>query len=216
MKYFILHNKEMPWGDYGNILFHGLSSRDDATGQRIIERTAPSMPRIWLDNSWLFVVDDMKKMLEQSGLKGLSFQLAIKKRIVLLDWMKWDLSAPDPQVYPSQCEPENYILGRKHNQKLSDEIGEIWSVIPSDQGLELEFKHPKPSALIAQSLGDADFLVPANNQFDKFYVSEKAKDWFSQNGIDDVYVKSKPVPIKEATTEEIKAIHAEIIEGQQG
>ena len=213
MKYFKLHNKEMPWGDYGHILFRGWNDRDDTTGQFIVERTAPSMPRIWRDISpWLFAVDDMKKMLEQSGLRGLSFQPAIKKRIVLLDWMKWDMSAPDPQVYPAGGEPENYILRRQHNQKLSDEIGEIWAVIPSNQGLEIKYD-PKytcsQTALIAQSLGDADFLVPANTTM-SIYVSEKAKDWLLQNGIDDVYAESEPIPIREASATELETIHAEM------
>jgi len=208
MKYFKLYNKNMPWGDYGNILYRGWNSWDKATGEFIIERTAPSVPRIWLDDAMMFSVDDMKKTLERSGLKGLSFQVAIKKRIVFLDWMKWDFSAPDPQLYPAQGEPENYILRRKHNQKLSDEIGELWAIIPSNQGFEIRDKCSGSYSLIAKSLGDADFLVPVTDSFSNFYVSEKARDWLLQNGIDDVYTESKPVPIREISEREMEAIHA--------
>ena len=50
MKYYIIKNRKMPWGDYGNTLFEGSLSVMDKNYQitevHKIERTAPYIPEI--------------------------------------------------------------------------------------------------------------------------------------------------------------------------
>ena len=60
MKYYIIKNRKMPWGDYGNTLFEGLLSVMDENYQitevHKIERTAPYIPEIYTTISNYIVV----------------------------------------------------------------------------------------------------------------------------------------------------------------
>ena len=47
-----------------------------------------------------------------------------------MNWHDWDLMAKEPAGYPSENEPENYILGRKHNEEISGQIGDLWELAP--------------------------------------------------------------------------------------
>ena len=51
MKYYIVENRKMPWGDYGNTLFEGrllvMDENYQITEVHKIERTAPYIPEIY-------------------------------------------------------------------------------------------------------------------------------------------------------------------------
>jgi hypothetical protein len=120
---------EAPWGDYGHMLVTGMAARE-SDGTVAIERVGTFVPPIAIAalSDIMIVTDEFRGRLESSGLTGFSFAEARKKRIVRLDWRNWDVSAAEPRAYPAGGEPEGYILGRKHDAALADEIGPIWEV----------------------------------------------------------------------------------------
>lgn len=128
MKYYIIKNRKMPWGDYGNTLFEGsLSVMDEnyqITEVHKIERTAPYIPEIYATFSRYIVVrEDIKDLLLNNNIKGIEKVHPTEfTKLVNIDWQQWDLNAPNPKIYPRGGEPINYIKGRKHNPKFLDLI----------------------------------------------------------------------------------------------
>jgi hypothetical protein len=91
-KFYILGKQGNSWGDYHQILMHGMSCHLDRAGDLIqLERTGPFVPPISQPGIGDIVVTDaFRKKLEASGLLGLRFQPVIKKLIVHSDWHTWD------------------------------------------------------------------------------------------------------------------------------
>ena len=59
---------------------------------------------------------------------NLNFVEIRKERIVNLDWQTWDLSADEPKMYPSgDMDAEEYITRRKHNELLSQTLGNLYA-----------------------------------------------------------------------------------------
>jgi len=203
MEYYILRNKKMPWGDYGEVLYAGLNSMNKETGSYYVSRTAPFVPKIYRDTyqplyggkcqPLLFVTETFKQKFEKANLKGISFQQAVKDRIVSLEWEKWDLSAAEPALYPSgDMDAEEYIVRRKRNEKLAAEMETIWAVVLPKKGLVTrETKTEKP-VLIEQSIGDYD-VFSAEYISHEIFVSEKAVLWFKENIDDEIYFEKLPV-----------------------
>jgi hypothetical protein len=121
------------WGDYASILIHGMGKKIKDTGDPPdieVERVGPFVPSISSVLAGLIATDEAKQIIESWNLVGLRFKPVIKKRIVRLNWREWD-PKKEPK-YPAGGEPENYILGRKHDEELSDQIGVLWGVTSID------------------------------------------------------------------------------------
>ena len=127
MKYYIIRNKQMPWGDYGNVLAYGFISKNSAEDV-IIERIGPMVPEIYLYNRYVAVVNDIKDSIEATNLKGFVFKLAKKEKIVELNWEGWDANEKMPDK-PKSGEPEDLILKRKHNPTLAEKMPGMWVMI---------------------------------------------------------------------------------------
>ena len=139
MKLYRLKNKEVNWGDYGDIL----------------------------------LTDSVKKKIEISDLKGFQFKPVIKQHISLVDWTTWNLEKEDPEFYPDNGEPENYILSLQHSQKLADQMENIWEVIAE---VNETFTN---SSTYKQGDKAIDIMRTENNGW--FLVTEKAKLWIENN-----------------------------------
>lgn len=203
MKFYRLKNKQMPWGDYGEILFAGYNFQDKKSGNFYISRTAPFLPCVYRDprEAFLFITENLKTKLEQSSLKGLAFQQAIKDKIVSLAWETWNLSAPEPTIYPSgDMDAEEYIIRRKHNQQLAETMEDIWAVVLPIKGLAT-----RNGELVLQSIGESDiFTVEINSGnilSQDIFVSEKAMLWFVEHSED--CLTFEPCITKMATDNEI-------------
>ena len=135
----ILERPDSPWGDYGDILWHGMASHPGVTPEELIdlERTGPYVPPISFPGFEIVVTEECRQRLEASGLKGLAFKPVRKARIVELVWHTWDLAAEDPLEYPESGEPEDYILEREHSPALAEAIGPLWQLVLTD-GAETE------------------------------------------------------------------------------
>src|SRR5688500_10646007 len=128
----ILSPRDTLWGDYGGILMHGMTSHLPRTSEGLLqlERTAPYVPPITFPGIGdIVVTGEFRQRLVSSGLTGLGFMPVQKTRIVRLEWEHWNRKAEEPKHYPHTGEPEDYILGRRHDPKLAEAIGELWEVI---------------------------------------------------------------------------------------
>lgn len=127
---YVLDKPESPWGDYGNILIHGMSGHLPRVEGRIqLERTGPFLPPITQPGN-VVVTDAVRRSLEQA-LSGLVFRTAIKTRIVRLHWHTWDRATEEPAEYPSTGEPEDYLWERPHDPDLAEQLGPLWELVPS-------------------------------------------------------------------------------------
>jgi hypothetical protein len=103
---FSLEMPVIPWGDYGDILFHGDAGRDQQSGLLKLSRTGVYVPPITFPGlPGIVVTDSFRSALETSKLTGFTFQPIIKHHIVDLDWSDW--KGDEPAFYPESGEPED-------------------------------------------------------------------------------------------------------------
>jgi len=175
----------MPWGDYGSVLLSGMTMHlEREKGLLQLERTGPFVPPISFPApGHVVVTDDFRQRLEGSGLSGVSFRPVIKKRIVHLEWERWDRSTADPPVFPRSGEPEDYILERRHSRRLAKAIGDLWEVCLEQKVLaELVRSNAAPWStevhLLLASWDGTDFFRAKGVLYD--YVSGRAKRWLEE------------------------------------
>lgn len=135
---------EAPWGDYGQILVHGMTMHAPrrADGLTPLERTGPFVPPVTCPHE-LLVTGEMRARLEGSGLSGLSFAPVHKTRIVRSDWEHWDHTADDPRELPESGEPEDYVLGLPHDEALAREMPDLYAIVPTGRA-RFEKRPPPP------------------------------------------------------------------------
>jgi len=133
MKFYrIVGRSLMPeWGDYGDMLQHGMAAHLPRRGEQLaLERTGPYIPPITLPGIGdIVLTDSAKSVLQASGLTGYTLRVVEKVRIVYLPWENWDLSTPEPPIFPDSGEPEDYILGQQHSPEVADALGDLWEIV---------------------------------------------------------------------------------------
>ncbi len=165
-----LHWVKPPWGDYGEILLSGMTTRRPRTREGLLrlERTGPFVPPITLAGFGdLLITDAFRGALEESSMDGLAFRAVEKTRIVRLRWERWDWTADRPQEYPAGGEPEAYILERPHDRQLALQIGPLWEVL-------------LPSLSEAT---EADLVRDPVHSRD-IYASQRARNWLEKHAGD--------------------------------
>lgn len=165
----------MPWGDYGNILLTGMTSHLDRQGGQLqYERTGPFQPDIIISGlDDLLVTDSFKKKIELTDLQGFQFKSVIKQHISHVDWTTWDLQKDDPEFYPDNGEPENYILSLPHSQETADKMEAVWEVIANENRTFID------SRIYKRNDKGIDIMRTGNSGW--FLVTEKAKAWIKSN-----------------------------------
>lgn len=140
MKIFWLRTQDTPWGDYGEILFNGMSSRlPRIDGQLQLERTGPYLPPITFPRRGEVIITEALRHQIESGVGGaLAVRAVIKARIVAVDWEHWPRDRLPDDLPPSR-EPEDLILQHPHDPVLSAAMGALWELDPSTVG-EGEYK----------------------------------------------------------------------------
>jgi hypothetical protein len=166
---YTLKSAAPPWGDYGNVLWHGLATEE--RGALILERTGPFVPPITFPGLTIVVTDGLRRLLDVEAFSGYEWRPVIKKRVVALDWTEWDLSAEDPGTYPAGGEPENYILGRKHNEQAARAMTDLWQLyVIETPGLQ------KEGGAIESSLYRGQDICRGHT-CGHLYISARLKDW---------------------------------------
>jgi hypothetical protein len=170
------------WGDYGDILQHGMSMHlPRRDGKISLERTGPYIPPITFPSA-IILTSEARELFESSGLSGSSFLPVEKAHIVELHWENWDLDLVWPPKLPESGEPEDYILAEPHSASASDALGELWEVaVPATA----KIIRPQP---IVRSYKELTLDLSTWNGADLFrgdgyggiLFAERARNWFSE------------------------------------
>ncbi|MGF7108538.1 hypothetical protein [Treponema pedis] len=189
---YILKNKKMPWGNYGEILWQGIYFFDKKKKEHCHLRTAPFCPEIYRSQydrecPVIIVKEHIKKLIEESFL-NFNFKKIRKDKIVKLDWQDWDLSADEPKLYPSgDMDAEEYITNRKPNELLSQELGNLYALIPEKEGYAYYDKKDTKEKLVKSTLSAKDIFVVHSLKSQEIYVSEKIKSFLETRFSDEIY-----------------------------
>ncbi len=188
--YEIIGRAMTQWGDYGDILQHGMTDHlGPLNGRLRLERTGPFMPPITFPGISDVVVSSAgRTLLKKSGLSGFTFKQVNKARIVKLLWHEWDLTADAPAEYPESGEPEDYILARRPSARVAGEMGDIWEllvpvtartiILPRKKG---EFFWRSYLDLSSWNGNDISRGAAAPGGYGSVFVAETAKLWFEKN-----------------------------------
>lgn len=183
MKYYTVKNKAMPWGSYGEMLWQGIYVYDKHTNSHRVFRTGAFCPSIYRSQynreaPVLIVKEDVLQYIINANLKGFSYLPVSKEKIVKLDWENWDMTAPEPKIYPAgDMDAEEYITRRKHNEAIAAQIGNLYALIPQKDGLLYCEQERNSAKLVEQSLSGLDIFIDRlfYDFCSEIYVSEKAK-----------------------------------------
>lgn len=172
------------WGDYGDILQHGMTAHSRRVdGKLALERTGPYIPPITLPGIGdIVLTSEARRLLETSGLSGFNFVPVEKMLIVELPWETWDLKAEEPAEFPESGEPEDYILGKPHSPTAAAALGDLWEIaVPRSAAI----LRPKPiidsykELRIDLSTWNGDDLFQSDG-YGSILFSERASDWLSE------------------------------------
>ena len=189
---YILKNKKMPWGSYGEMLWQGIYYFNKKKKQHCISRTAPFCPKIYrsqYDSQMPVVIikEDVKNLIE-NHFTDLNFTEIYKEKIVKIDWQDWDLSADEPTIYPSgDMDAEEYIVHRKHCESLSEEMGKLYALIPDKEGYAYYDEKDNKEKLVKSTLSEKDIFVANSLKDQHIYVSEKIKSFLESNFQNEIY-----------------------------
>jgi hypothetical protein len=171
------------WGDYGDILQHGMAGRSSGKDGRLaLQRTGPYIPPITLPGIGEVVLTSPAKiLLECSGLTGFSFRPVEKALTVELRWENWNLKADEPEYFPDSGEPEDYLLGQPNSPTASAALGDLWEVFVPNTATVL-----RPGAII-RSYKELRLDLDTWNGADLFrsdgygstLFTECGREWFS-------------------------------------
>lgn len=140
--FFALRSAECPWGDYGDILWHGLVEGAGPSFEKpivTVSRTGPYVPPVTQPFSEIIVDNNLRRQLEDMRFTGFVFAPVNFDKLVRIDWQMCDSDSDEPRFYPESGKPEDYILSGKNDPLLEREMPTLWDlVIPSIIGLQVE------------------------------------------------------------------------------
>ena len=191
---YVLKNKEMPWTSYGEVLWQGIYYFDKKKKEHCLLRTAPFCPEIYRtqydkERPVIIVREHVKERMENC-FSNLNFAEVRKERIVNLDWTTWDLSADEPKIYPSgDMDAEEYITCRKHNEHLSQTLGNLYALIPEKEGYAYYDENEQKEKLVKSTLSTKDIFIVDSLKNQEIYVSEKIKSFLEVNFLNEIYLE---------------------------
>lgn len=191
---YVFKNKEMPWASYGEILWQGIYYFDKKKKEHCLLRTAPFCPGIYRSQydkeCPVIIVREYVKEIMEDGFSNFNFVEIRKERIVNLDWQTWDLSADEPKMYPSgDMDAEEYITRRKHNELLSQTLGNLYALIPEKEGYAYYDENEQKEKLVKSTLSTKDIFIVDSLKNQEIYVSEKIKSFLEVNFSSEIYLE---------------------------
>jgi len=187
MKYYILQNRDMPWGDYGNTLFEGLLNPMDDDYNLVdihkIERTAPYIPEIYCANSTNIVISqEVRNLFEKKNITGIEkYHDTEIIKLVNIDWQSWDFNSEDPKFYPETGEPIDYIEDGENDEKLIAQTREKYFSIDLKTHPRLSYKDEDRNIKFIDYIPDFDLFKAGKGYV---IVSEKFKKIIESENID--------------------------------
>lgn len=157
------------YGDFAQILWEGYSSKKTInipSPQIYIERLGPDVPKAYISTRNLIVTQEIKDFLLETKLTGFTTILAIKNKIIKCDWK--NLSEDFFERYYSI---NDIIEKGKHNQKIADEMPNLWWIKPNDS---INFTKKSLNEWEYNIDNEVDFYYGSGDRLG-FFVSETAK-----------------------------------------
>lgn len=183
MRFFSLERPFIAWGDYGDILHHGMVWRDEQTGLLKLERTGTFVPSITFPGiNEIVVTDSFRAALETSNLTGFTFRPLIKHHIADLDWSDW--KSEEPNFYPESGEPEDYIYEAQHSPEIAEQMPKLWELVIEQTAHVQRTEDASADYGVALSLlketwnGDDFFRAP---EVGYTFVSKRATLWLEKH-----------------------------------
>lgn len=183
-QFYILNKPDDPWGDYGDILMHGMSAHlgRNEDGILQLERCGPFIPPISMPGLGDIVVTEaFRNKLHESQLNGFEFRPISKVHIALQSWHDGSREAREPSHYPKGGEPESYILTLPHDEELAAKMGSLWELVPNEVCYTTRTSRivssRKEITLATEDWDDSDIFRAEGVLFN--YISQKAQDWLS-------------------------------------
>jgi hypothetical protein len=167
---------EVRWGDYGEILHHGISwNRERVDGVIQLERTGPFIPALSMPSTdEVVIVDDLRHRLCASDLHGFVVRPVVKRKVVRLEWETWP-HTDEPAQYPAGGEPENYVLRRKHDDRTAEALGALWELTAA---CSVQFCTDDANAVFVDQ--PARDFFSGSKRHPGVYVSARAREWFAK------------------------------------
>ncbi len=167
IQYFTVRRAHTVWGDYSDILIHGLVDYDGnkQTGEDALMRADAWMPEMGLPLGMWFVGERVKHAIENSKFRNFLGNRVHISKATKVGWRNWNLEADEPQKYPAQSEPENYILARKNDETTRLAVPPVWRLIPATiEGpfatwVETAIKSPETAPHLAARKGELSYCV---------------------------------------------------------
>jgi hypothetical protein len=183
---FLMENRQLPWGDYGDILWSGFAPLDENTNRVYIERVGPFTPDIYISGSSLIFTKKAKDSYESSGLLGVEFlYIAKKMKVVNIDWCKWKHNKNIDNYIDDIGEPEDIINNNKNDEILLSRMPEYWVVNASHKihllvNAQNSYKLPSEYLLINDNvIGGVDFF--SGIEYLGYFVTYRFKQWVDKN-----------------------------------
>lgn len=182
---FLIENKTIPWGDWGVILWEGLTPWDEDKQCISIERTGPFTPKAYFSNDNFIFTKETKELIENSSLKGIDFLYEIeKKKIINLDWTNWNIEKGITNYLDEIYEPEDIINNGVSDLKLKQDmpnyyLANIKSQIHLNINKLIDMQNPSEYiTFVDNKLDDCDFFTGIERI--GCFISIRAKDWLEK------------------------------------
>jgi hypothetical protein len=196
------------WGDYGSILISGYPIGEE-NGLLELYRTGPFVPPMTFPDE--FVVTDSFRAELEKAFSGLQFKPVIKKRIVSMRW-RWEQAEKTDEGIekhlPPDCEPESYLLSRRHSEKASEAMGPLWQMVvkPVLQARFFRDADYNYTYYVKKSTWNGDHFLSLASRSTFPVVTEVAKDFLESHNaaewleFEEIHVVDELPPAEEKTT----------------
>src|SRR5262245_33331310 len=174
--HYALGRGEAPWGDYGDVLWHGLTEKSRAPGKSatLVLRTGPFVPPVTLPFGHVLVTEDFRQKLTAESFSGLSFKPVQYSKVAHIPWEQWDTSAQEPPFYPESGEPEDYVLAGTHNEELTAIMPRLWAwSVRATKDLQVQ-----GSRTFRRELHPGTDVA---REYFTVWISERLKLWLAEN-----------------------------------
>lgn len=195
MKFYLMNNVKTPWGDWGSILWTGMTSWNAREGKYEISRVGPFSPDIYIGDNGLVFSEAAMIVYSSSGLRGVSdFLLMRKKKVVNIDWKTWDRTVNISSHIDDLFEPEDLIALGENDPELIDMMSDYYLAIV-DEKVDVDINRAAKKIsdrYFIKMMPECDLFTGSN--FKGFFVSENARAWFDKHypehfDFHEVYIK---------------------------
>lgn len=183
---YLIKNKDTHWGDWSDLLWSGFAPYDDETDVVYIERTGPFVPPVYISGGNLIFTETAKESYEKHFIDSLIFPYILEKRkIVNIDWQKWDKNKEFYDYIEDVFEPEDIIENYLHDNETALAMENLYlaeTINSIHLGIDKNSKSKNPSDYIFLKNPQEERIDFAEGiEYRGYFISERVKNWFDDN-----------------------------------